>query len=158
MFALVLTQKELEERFYFSQGTQEVRLYARVSPDYIEYILWSDRLQFAGSTKVTHPRPWPRFRFKKQGGEWIPLTRTPVRFDAEQAFSTKQEWLEMSIRRILGELGPATPIELFSSLYSTMEPWDALQHDEIFAALERLCDQPTQKCNMKLFSLSSQND
>ena len=49
-----------------------------------------------------------------------------MRFDAEHAFSTKQEWLEVSVRRIIHELGPATPAEIFSSLYSTIEPWQAL--------------------------------
>lgn len=37
----------------------------RVAPDYVEYILWSDRIEFAGNVKSKSPRPWPIFKFKK---------------------------------------------------------------------------------------------
>jgi len=154
MFALVIPKRTMEEEFHFSQGAHEIRLYSRVSPDYVEYVLWSDRIDFFGKERAKPARPWPRFKFKKQGGKWIPLTNPPVRFDDEHEFSSKEEWLELSIRRILATLGTATAIEVFSSLYSTIEPWQALEHDAILAALEDLCDHPRQKAGMRLFCAS----
>ena len=153
MFALVIPKPILEEEFHFSQGANEVRLYSRVSPDFVEYVLWSDRVDFAGKEKAKSARPWPRFKFKKQRGEWIPLTRPPVRFDDECRFASKQEWLDLGIRRILTTIGSATAIEVFSSLYSTIDPWEALEHDEILAVLEGFCDHPQRKSGMSLFSL-----
>jgi len=151
LLVLVFPKRALEEEFHFSEGNSEVRLYSRVPPDYIEYVLWSDRIDFVGKEKARSARAWPRFKFKKQGGEWIPRTNPPVRFDDENEFSSREEWLEISIRRILATLGGATAIEVFSSLYSTIEPWEALEHNEIFAALEDFCDQQQQKSGMRLF-------
>lgn len=154
MFALVIPKPILEEEFHFSQGANEVRLYSRVSPDFVEYVLWSDRVDFAGKEKAKSARPWPRFKFKKQGGEWIPLTNPPVRFDGEHEFTSKEEWLGLSIRRILATLGAATAIEILSSLYSTIEPWEALEHEEVFGLLEQFRAQSRQKVGMKLFCAS----
>ncbi|HUU60337.1 MAG TPA: hypothetical protein VMZ50_12390 [Phycisphaerae bacterium] len=50
-----------------------------------------------------------------------------------------ESWLELSIRRILKALGSAAAVEVFASLYATIDPWEALEHRRIFAALERLC-------------------
>ena len=154
MFALVIPRHTMEEEFHFSQGANEIRLYSRVSPDYIEYVLWSDRIDFVGKETTKSARPWPRFKFKKQGGEWIPLTNPPVRFDGEHEFTSKEEWLGLSIRRILATLGAATAIEILSSLYSTIEPWEALEHEEVFGLLEQFRAQSRQKVGMKLFCAS----
>ena len=151
MFALVISREEMEEEFHFSQGAREIRLHGRVSPKYIEYVLWSDRIEFTGKVQSQFIKPWPRFRFKKHRGEWIPLTNPPVRFDGEHEFRSKEEWLELSIRRVIDALGSATAIEVFSSLYSTIEPWQALGHDEILGAMERSCFQPRQLAGMRLF-------
>jgi hypothetical protein len=52
----------------------------------------------------------------------------------------------------------AAAIELFSSLYATIHPWDALTHDDIFRALEHLCDEPRQRRGFKQFSLAMEVD
>jgi hypothetical protein len=153
MFVLVMPERTMREEFNFTQGAKEIRLYGRVPPKYVEYILWSDRIEFVGKTTSPPAAPWPHFRFKKKDGKWRPLTKPPVRFEVDSTFVSKQEWVDLSLRRILTELGSAAAIEIFSSLYSTVEPWDALQHEEIFAAMERLCGDPRKKGGMKLFSI-----
>ena len=93
-------------------------------------------------------------RFAKRHGRWVPQSRPPVRFDAERTYEDLAGWLELSVRRVLKTLGAASPIEVFSSLYATIDPWEALEHGEILAALERLCGRPRQKRGgMKHFSL-----
>lgn len=154
MFALVISKRAMEEEFHFSQGAKEIRLHSKVPPDYVEYVLWSDRIDFVGKERARSASPWARFKFKKKDGEWIPLTNPPVRFDSQHEFSSKEEWLELSIGRILRTLGTATAIEIFSSLYSTIEPWRALGHDEIFRAMEKHCTQSEQRAGLRLFCAS----
>ena len=98
--------------------------------------------------------PWNIARFKKKAGQWAPRSQPPVRFDDEQhTYSSTEEWLHLSIRRILDTLGAAAAIEVFSSLYSTIAPWDALEHEEIFGALECLCGMPRRGRRIRQFSL-----
>ena len=70
----------------------------------------------------------------------MPRSRPPVRFDRGRSYSELDEWLDLSIRRILETLGEAAAVEVFSSLYATVDPWEALAHRQVFAALERLCE------------------
>jgi hypothetical protein len=65
-----------------------------------------------------------------------------VRFDGQHTYADLDGWLELGIRRILAALGRCQAIEVFSSLYATIDPADALSHDAIFEALERLCGPP----------------
>ncbi len=52
---------------------------------------------------------------------------------------TSDEWLTGSITRILRRLDEATAVEVFSSLYATLDPWRALEHEVILTRLEELC-------------------
>ena len=83
----------------------------------------------------------------------MPRSQPPVRFDDEHDYNDKEEWLHLSIQRILAAFDSAAAIELFSSLYATIDPWEALTHEEIFKALETLCDEPRQQHRFKQFSL-----
>ena len=60
-----------------------------------------------------------------------------MRFDGGGDYGDLAGWLELSIERILATLGSATAIEVFSSLYATLDPWEALEHEAIFDALAR---------------------
>jgi len=141
MIVLVVSKGEWEAHAT-AHGPNIVEFHRNVPKECIEYILWSDRLEFVGADKARDPRPWGVARFKRASGRWIPYSRTPVRLDRQHAYEDFDEWLEMSIRRILVTLGRAASIELFSSLYATLAPWDALEHHQVFGAIERLCDKP----------------
>jgi hypothetical protein len=99
-------------------------------------------------------RTWS-IHFKKKEGRWVPLSRPPVRFDDEHAYSDLGEWLYLSIERILSTLGSACAIEVFSSLYATINPWEALEHAAIFTALERLCHVSRHRRGIRQFSLAA---
>jgi hypothetical protein len=118
------------------------RFHTSIPPECVQYILWPDRVEFVGEQKVHEPKPWGIAHFKRSRGRWAPRSRPPVRLDAEQSYASFDEWLELSIRRILGVLGSAAAIEVFSSLYATLDPPDALEHGRILDELERLCLPP----------------
>ena len=65
-----------------------------------------------------------------------------MRFDGGDSYETLDEWLDLSVRRIFAALGEAAAMEVFSSLYATIEPAEALSHGAVFDALERLCRPP----------------
>jgi len=114
------------------------RFHQSIPPECIEYILWSDRIELLGKRKAPGPKPWGAARFKKHNGRWMPRSRPPVRLDARRSYSDLDGWLDASIRRIGQALKAPAAIEVFSSLYATIDPWRALEHRRIFDALERL--------------------
>ena len=137
---IVLDRKAFKPEQHYYQASPEIMVFrAGLGPEWVEYILRDDRLEFVGDEKADQPRPWGTARFKRRDGKWVPRSMPPVRLDNAGEYSSKAEWLEMSIRRILSDLGGAAAIEVFSSLYSTIEPWDALSHEEVLEALDRLC-------------------
>jgi hypothetical protein len=69
----------------------------------------------------------------------VPLSRPPVRLDGDSEYRDFEEWLTQSVTRILRRLGEATAVEVFASLYATLDPWRALEHEEILTRLEELC-------------------
>ena len=67
----------------------------------------------------------------------------------------KEEWLRVSIQRILSTLESAPAIEVFSSLYATIHPWESLTHQEIFETLDPLCGEVQQRQRFRgTFSLT----
>jgi len=115
------------------------RFHQSIPAECIEYILWSDRIEFCGERKARAPKPWGTARFKRSGGQWVPRSRPPVHFDAQRAYRNLDGWLDLSLRRILATFGTVAAVEVFSALYATIDPWDALEHRRVFEALERLC-------------------
>ena len=113
--------------------------YVDIPPEHIEYILWDDRIEFCGAAKAPSPYASGVARFKRKSGQWAPCSKTPVRFDATEAYSDLSTWLDLSVRRLGESLGVFTAIEVFSSLYASLDPWDALTHDDVFEAITRLC-------------------
>jgi hypothetical protein len=143
MVVLVVDRGELVEGRHFSyEGPKIVRFHGNVPREWIEYILWDDRVEFVGAARAAAPKPWAVARFKRREGRWVPHSRPPVRFDRRRTYRDRAGWLELSVRRVFETLGSATAVEVFSSLYATIDPWKALQHEEVFAALDRLCDEP----------------
>ena len=136
---LVLDRRELTEGVHYShEGPSIHRFHSGMDARYVEYICWADRVEFRGSDRAAEPSPWGRARFKRQGGSWVPLSRPPVRLDADVFYNTFDEWLELSLRRVLSVRGSATALEVFSSLYATLDPWAPLEHEEILLRLESL--------------------
>jgi hypothetical protein len=137
---LVLNRGEIEEGVHYSHDSEVIyRFHSGVDSHHIQYILWGDHLEFHGDERAPDPSPWGRARFKRRGGRWVPLSRPPVRLDGDSEYGDFDEWLTQSITRILRRLGEATAVEVFSSLYATLDPWRALEHEAILTRLEELC-------------------
>jgi len=143
MVVLVLDGEDMPAAFERQgRGGLIFRFHAALPPECVEYVLYDDRIEFVGGERAERPRPWGAARFKKRHGRWVPCSRPPVRFEEDHTYRTLDEWLELSIRRVLATLGPASGVEVFSCLYATIEPTEALEHRAIFAALDRLCGKP----------------
>lgn len=156
---VLLDGREVRPDVHYDAETPEVlRFHSALPPESIEYILWDDRIEFLGEEKAKYPKPWGMARFKKKGGQWVPRSRPPVRFDDKHRYNNLEEWLHLSIDRILSTLGPAAAIEVFSSLYSTIDPWKALEHEAVFRALERLCHVSRRRHGTKQFSRKTTPD
>lgn len=133
----------IDKNAWDARATREsddiARFHESIPPQCIEYILYSDRIEFVGAERARKPKPWGVARFKKAHGQWRPRSRPPVRFDERNTYGDLSEWLALSLQRIFRTLGRAAAIEVFSSLYATVDPWDALEHERIFEALAGLC-------------------
>lgn len=151
---LLLDRREVKSGVHYDEETAEVlRFRAALPAESIAYILWDDRIEFAGGQSVRELKPWGVARFKKKKGRWVPLSRPPVRLDDANSYSDLEEWLKLSIGRTFSTLGHAAAVEIFSTLYATIEPWEALEHDQIFGALERLCHASRHRRGTELFSM-----
>jgi hypothetical protein len=154
---LLLDGREVRSGVHYDEETAEVfRFRSALPAGSIEYILWDDRIEFLGEQRARQPRPWGVARFKKKSGRWEPLSRPPVRFDGEHGYHDLEGWLRLSIERILSELGSAAAIEIFSTLYATINPWEALRHEAILEVLERLCRASRHRYGVELFSLKAE--
>ena len=138
MIVLLISKDEWDARAS-REAPDIARFHESIPRECIEYVLWRDRIEFLGPARARGPKPWGVARFKKARGRWVPRSRPPVRFDGENAYADLDGWLELSVRRILATLAAASAVEVFSSLYATIDPWEALEHRQVFAALERLC-------------------
>lgn len=151
---LVVDGRRVTSGVHYDEEAAEVfRFRAALPAESIEYILWDDRIEFAGGQSVREPKPWGVARFKKKSGRWVPLSRPPVRLDEEHSYSDMEEWLDLSIGRIFSRLESAAAVEVFSTLYATIEPWEALEHDQVFGALKRLCRSSRHRRGVELLSL-----
>lgn len=143
MIVLLISKNEWENRAT-REANEIAQFHRSVPPECVEYILWDERIEWTGARMARRPRLWGVARFKRRGGRWVPRSVPPVRFDAAHSYRDIEGWLELSIRRIMATLGEAAAVEVFSTLYATIDPWEALEHGEIFAALERICGPPRQ--------------
>ena len=154
MICLVMSKNEWDGRASLDSETI-ARFHESVPPECVEYILWGDRIEFCGPRRARSPGSWGAARFKKQHGRWVPTSRPPVRLDARRSYRDLDEWLALSIRRIGETLGTFAAVEVFSSLYATIDPWDALTHRQVFDAIDRLCGRGRRIVGqIRLFSLA----
>ena len=154
MIVLVMSREQWDGR---ATCTEKIaQFHTDIPADCVEYILWPDRIEFLGAAKARSPRPWGTARFTKRSGRWEPSSRAPVRLDTERTYRTFDEWLELSVRRVLRTLGQAAAIEVFSSLYATLDPWDALTHQQVFDAIERVAASKCIRSRTTFFSPADQ--
>ncbi len=157
MICLVISKNEWDGRASLDSETI-ARFHESVPPECVEYILWSDRIEFRGQRKARSPGSWGAARFKKHRGRWVPQSKPPVRLDARRSYSDLDEWLTLSIRRIGEALGTFAAVEVFSCLYATIDPWDALTHRQVFDAIDRLCGRGGRIVGkIRLFSLADRD-
>lgn len=138
MVVFVIDKNEWAARAERESG-EVARFHESIPRECVEYVLWSDRIEFVGAEKLGSPKPWGAARFKRRSGKWVPRSRPPVRLDGQRSYRTLDEWLAASVERIVTALGSVAAAEVFSSLYATIDPWDALEHRRIFDALHALC-------------------
>jgi hypothetical protein len=143
MVCVVLDKNELVGgRDYHIEGgdglNQVVVFHDKVSAGVVEYILFKDSIVFTGGER-TRERPRLSARFKKVGGDWVPVQKAPVRFSDDESYSTAGEFAELRLKSILRELGAVAPIEVFAGIYSLIEPKDVLSHDDVLDLIDRKC-------------------
>jgi hypothetical protein len=143
MIVLLLDRGQIEEGLHYTNdhGNEQIfRFHSGLDSQHIAYILWADGIEFCGEERDRAWSPWGTARFKRQGGRWVPLSQPPVRLDGKREYHSFGEWLDLSVERILQTLGSATALEVFSSLYATLDPWDALEHEAILDHLDRVAE------------------
>jgi hypothetical protein len=151
---LVLDRTTVEEGVHYHHDSPEIfRFHSGIPREAIEYILWDDRVEFVGAQQAKLPKRWGVARFKKVEGQWYLRSQPPVRFDNEHTYDDKEGWLRLSIQRIISTLQSALAVEVFSSLYATIAPWEVLTHEDIFSALEDVCSASRRRGRYQWFSL-----
>ena len=142
MVCLVLDRGELTEGHDFDiEGAGDVvRFHGRLGPEVVEYVLFSDEVRFTREERARSPQPWRTGRFKRQSGVWAPVQQPPVRYSETEAYSSVGEFVQLTALRLFADLGAVAAIELFSTLYALMRPWDALAHEDVMAILGEQCE------------------
>ena len=120
-------------------GSDILRFHRGLGPEVVEYVLTHDAISFIGGDRARQPAPWPRGKFKKLGRNWVPVRKAPVRYADGATYSTVAEFARACLARMLAELGTVTAVEVFSALYAAVDPWDAVEHDDVFALIEQTC-------------------
>lgn len=127
----------VEGRDFDAEGGGNIfRFHHRLPPEVVEYVMVQDEIRFAGGSRAAAPKPWPRARFKRTSGAWAPVQKAPVRFSGSDSFSSLSEYVRLCVVRLLDELDGASPLEVFSVLYSLIGPWDCLRHDDIIEIMD----------------------
>ena len=120
-------------------GSDILRFHRGLPPEVVEYVLTHDQICFVGRDRARQPAPWPRAKFRKRGGDWVPVQKAPVRYADGASYSTVGQFAQTCLARMLAELGSVTAVEVFSALYATVDPWDAVEHDGVLALIEETC-------------------
>jgi len=138
---IVLDQSELVEgREYGLEGNGDIyRFHCNLAPEVVEYVLLNDEIRFAGQTRARRPSPWPRAKFKRQSGDWVPVQSTPVRYSDSASYSSQEELVAILMARILEGLEEVSAVEIFSVLYAAVTPARSLEHDAVFELIDEHC-------------------
>jgi len=162
MVCLVLDRGELVggRDFHIESGeglNQVVVFHGKLSADVVEYILLKDSMRFSGVER-TKDRPRPSARFKKAHGEWVPVQKAPVRFSDEESYSTVGEFAALCLKALLRELGAVAPIEIFAGIYSLIEPWEVLGHEDILDLIDRNCREARKRGKFTTYRAAGADD
>ena len=141
LVCVVLDHAEMiEGRNYDCEGRGDVfRFYHGLPPDVVEYILGHDEIRFVGTERARRPAAWPSAKFKKHSGAWVPVQRAPVRYSDSDRYSSVEEFAGLAVDRLLRELTEVTALEVFSTIYATLSPWDAIQHEVVLDIMSETC-------------------
>ena len=115
------------------------RFHHGLDPEVVEYVLVHDAIEFTGEARARHCQPWHVGRFKKRQGRWVPMQHAPVRYGAATSYSSLSEFLALCVDRLLAEFGEVTTLEIFSTVYGCVQPWEALEHQAVFDVIELRC-------------------
>ena len=56
---LLLDRREIQAGIHYDHDSPEIfRFHSGLPSEYIEYILWDDRIEFLGEQKAKRPKPW----------------------------------------------------------------------------------------------------
>lgn len=144
--------QQVEGRDFESEGNGNVvRFYHGLPPEVVKYVLVRAGIRFVGTDQASEPKPWPGARFKHSSGQWRPVQNAPVRFSQSEAFSTLREYARLCTARLLMQLNGVTPLEVFSVLYSLVDPWDCVRHADILDLLHSLSSQVRRAGKWKIF-------
>jgi len=138
---LVLARSALIEGEDFDiEGAGNVlRFRYGLPPEVVEYVLIHEEIRFTGRERARRPAPWRAARFKKRSGVWTPLQQAPVRYSDAASYSTVMDFARLCLDQLLAELVEVTALEVFSTLYATISPWEALRHSDVLAMIEEQC-------------------
>ena len=138
---IVLDRSQLERgRDFDVEGKGDIfRFMHGLPPDVVEYVLVHDAVRFLGDHAADEPPPWRAAPFKRRAGQWVPVQKPPVRYSDDASYSSVREFAGLCLCSLLAELGDATALEAFSTLYALASPWDALAHDEVFDLIDEMC-------------------
>jgi len=141
MVCLVMDRRDYAfEHDFVVEGPGNIfRFHRGLPPDVVEYVLFHEEARFFGPRRARRPAPWPSAKFKKREGDWAPAQKAPVRYSDTAAYSTVREFAELCVDRLLAELGELRAVEIFSTLYALIRPWDALTHEDVLALIEEKC-------------------
>jgi len=147
MVCLVVDLDEMVEGqdYQVEANSNILRFHHGLPPELVEYVMVRETIRFEGESPARRASPWPRARFKRLSGQWVPVRQTPVRYSDSESYSTPLEFARICVDRLLGESGELAAIEVFSTLYALVEPWDALEHQEILNLIETTCTVNTRR-------------
>ena len=150
---LVLDRRDLVEgRDFELEGMDNIyRFRQGLPPDVVEYLLLHEEVRFLGGERAPRPSAWPSSRFKKRSGDWVPVSKPPVRYDEATSYATVPEFAELCLRRLLAELDDVAALEVFSTLYALISPWDALRHEQVLEIIDANCRPHRQRGKWQTF-------
>jgi len=131
---LILDRSAITEgRDYSLEGKGDIyRFHGRLPSGVVEYVLVHEEIRFTGESRVRIPAPWPAAKLKKRSGKWAPAQNVPVRYSDSLNYASLREFVEICTDRLMMELDEILPLEVFSTLYALVTPWQALTHEDVF--------------------------
>ena len=147
MVCLVVDLDELTEGYDYDVDANKriLRFHHALPPELVEYIMVREGIRFEGKSRARRTSPWPRARFKRQSGRWVPVRQTPVRYSDSESYSTPLDFARICVDRLLAQADEFAAIEIFSTLYALIEPWDALEHQDVLDLIDDTCSVNTRR-------------